>query len=165
MAYCLAAASGILVVLPLLFPARTRAARLLRLLVFIVFGYGCAWVAHALDGTAGMLYYCLLVFLTYGGGMLFVFDWLSYVTRAFVTLLRWSLAIFSYVSLQLYFNLDVDIDQWRNTRAVVPFGALFFYTLVACEVLLYPVLTWYLENNVRQELRQQRLEALEQGAG
>lgn len=156
----LAAASGILIVLPLLFPARSRALRLLRLLAFMVLGYFCAWIAYTIDGTSGMLWYSLLVFLTFGGGMLFVFDWLSYVTRAFLTLLRWSVAIFTYVSFQLHFGLDVDIQSWNNTPAAVPFGALFFYTLVACEVLLYPLLTWYLENNIRQERLQEVSERL-----
>jgi len=155
----LAAASGILIILPLLFPARSRFVRLLRFVVFMVLGYFCAWVAYTMDGTSGMLYYSVLVFLTFGGGMLFVFDWLSYVTRAFLTLLRWSVAIFAYVSLQLHFNLDVDIQSWKNTPAAVPFGALFFYTLVACEVLVYPLLTWCLENNVRLEKRHEQLEA------
>lgn len=156
----LAAASGILVVLPLLFPARARSVRLLRFAVFMVFGYCGAWVAYALDGNAGMIYYSLLVFLTFGGGMLFVFDWLSHVTRAFLTLLRWSVAIFVYVSLQLHLDLDVDIAQWRNTPAVIPFGALFFHVLLACELLVYPLLTWYLENNVRQEQQQEKLQAV-----
>jgi hypothetical protein len=156
----LAAASGILIILPLLFKAGSRLGRLLRFAAFMVLGYFCAWVAYAIDGTSGMLYSTLLVFLTFGGGMLFVFDWLSYVTRAFLTLLRWSVAIFAYVSFQLHFDLDIDIAEWRNTPAAISFGAMFFYTLVACEVLVYPLLTWCLENNVRQEKRQEQLEAV-----
>lgn len=155
----LAAASGILVILPLLFPAGAHWVRHLRMAVFIVFGYACAWIAYSVDGTSGMLSYALLVFLTFGGGMLLVFDWLSGVTRAFLSLLRWSVAVFAYMSLQLYFNLDADITLWKNTRAVVTFGALFFYTLTACEVLVYPWLTWYLERNVRQEHQLERRNA------
>ena len=161
----LAAASGILIVMPLLFPAPSRFSRLLRFAVFVVLGYLWAWVAYTTDGTSGMLYYSALVFLTFGGGMLFVFDWLSHVTRAFLTMLRWSVAIFTYVSFQLYFDLDANIELWKNTPAVVPFGALFFYSLVVCEVLVYPLLTWYLENNIRQEKRQERLQAAAERMG
>ena len=153
----LAVASGILVVLPLLFPVATRVGRFVRMAAFMVIGYCFAWLAYNVDGTSGMLFYALLVFLTFGGGMLLVFDWLNYVTRAFLSLLRWSVAIFAYVSFQLYFDLDVDIEVWKNTRDVLPFGAIFFFTLSLCEVLLYPILTYYLENNVKYEKEQEEL--------
>ena len=71
--------------------------RLLRLLAFTVLGNLCAWITCAIDGTSGMLWYSLLVFLTFVAGMLFVIDWLS------------------------------------------------------SEALLYLLLRWYLENNLRQE--------------
>lgn len=153
----LAAATGVLIVLPLLFPVGNRLGWLIRLTIFIVIGYGFTWVAFNVGGTSGMLFYALLVFLTFGGGTLFVFDWLTYVTRVFLSLLRWSVAIFIYVSYQVYFDLDVNIEVWKNTPAALPFGALFFYTLCLCEVSIYPILTWYLENNVKQEKRHEQI--------
>lgn len=153
----LAVASGILLVLPLLLPVRTRMGRMLRFLLFMVVGYGFAWMAYNIDGSSGMLYYALLVFLTFGGGTLLVFDWLTHVTRAFLTMLRWSVAIFAYVSWQLHFDLDVDIEVWKNTQDVVSFGTLYFYTLVLCEAVIYPPLTWYLEQNVKQERREETM--------
>ncbi len=144
----LAAASGILMILPLLVQVRTRALRSVRLGVFLVLGWAMAWLAYSVDGMEGMLFYALLVFVTYGGGTLFVFDWLSGISRTFLSLLRWSMAIFMYVSLQLYFDLDSDISKWKDTPAVVPFGACFFYTLFALEIILYPPLTWYLERKL-----------------
>ena len=142
----LVAACGILLILPLLVEIRRWWLRCLRLLAFIVCAFVLAWIAHDLGGLDGMLSYALLVFVTYGGGTLFVFDWLAPMTRTFLSLLRWSMGIFLYVSFQLYFDLDSDISTWRDTPAVIPFGATFFYTIFALEVLLYPMLTWYLEN-------------------
>jgi len=57
-----------------------------------------------------MLFYVVLVFVTFGGGTLFIFDWLYSVTSTFLTLLRWSVALFLYVTLQLQFGLDIDIE-------------------------------------------------------
>jgi hypothetical protein len=147
----LAAASGILVIVPLLIHVRTRALRLFRLAVFLAFGFGTMWVAHDVDGLEGVLSYVLLVFVTYGGATLFVFDWLSYVSRTFLSLLRWSVSIFLYVSLQLYFNLDADITAWKETDSVISFGATFFYALFALEIILYPLLTYYLERKLVQD--------------
>lgn len=153
----LAVASGILAVLPLLFPVVSRVGRFVRMAAFMVIVYCFAWLAYNVDGTSGMLFYAMLVFLTFGGGILLVFDWLNYVTRAFISLLRWSVAIFAYVSFQLYFDLDVDIEVWKNTRDVLPFGAIFFLTLSLCEVLIYPILTYYLENSVKYDKEQEEL--------
>lgn len=150
----LAAASGILIVLPLLFPAGSKRNKWIRMGAFMIVGYFFAWIAYNVDGTSGMIFYALLVFLTFGGGMLFIFDWLTYISRAFLSLLRWSVAIFAYVSWQLYYDLDVEIEAWKHTSDVIPFGAAFFYTLSLVEVLLYPFLTYYLENNVAAEKRQ-----------
>jgi hypothetical protein len=161
----LAVASGILLILPLLLPARTRLGSVLRFLLFMVVGYGFAWMAYNIDGSSGMLYYALLVFLTFGGGTLLVFDWLTHITRAFITMLRWSVAIFAYVSWQLHFDLDVDIEVWKNTRDVVSFGALYFYTLVLCEAFVYPPLTWYLEQNVKQMRREEEVNIVAVEAG
>jgi len=147
----LAAASGILLILPLLFFVPGKLSLWLRRLVFAVFGFGFAWLAYDVDGTAGMIYYTLLVCLTYGGGTLLVFDWLSGVCRTFLSLLRWSTAIFFYVTYQLELNLDVDIDVWKNTKDVIPFGAMYFATLLGLEVLAYPALTWHLEKKLQQE--------------
>lgn len=144
----LAAASGILVILPLLLQVTHPLLRLGRFVLFLVCGGALAWVAYDLDGLEGMLFYALLVFVTYGGGTLAVFDWLSPVTRTFVSLLRWSMSIFLFVSLQLQFELDIDISTWKATIAVVPFGATFFYTLFLLETVLYPPLTWYLERKL-----------------
>ncbi len=145
----LAAASGILLVVPLLIQVRSRAMRLFRLAVFLACGFGTMWVAYDLGGLDSMLSYVLLVFVTYGGGTLFVFDWLSGISRTFLSLLRWSMSIFLYVSFQLHFELDADINSWRDdTASVIPFGATFFYTLFALEILLYPLLTHYLERKL-----------------
>lgn len=161
----LAVASGILLILPLLLPARSRPGRVLRLLLFLVFGYGFAWTAFNIDGSSGMLYYALLVFLTFGGGTLLVFDWLTHVTRAFLTMLRWSVGIFAYVSWQLHFDLDVDIAVWKNSPDALGFGALYFYTLALCEALVYPPLIWYLEQNVKQGRREEAVNAVAAAAG
>lgn len=145
----LAAASGILMIVPLLIQVRTKAMRLFRLAVFLACGFGTMWVAYDLGGIDSMLSYVLLVFVTYGGGTLFVFDWLSGISRTFLSLLRWSMSIFLYVSFQLHFNLDADISTWKNDSAsVIPFGATFFYTLFALEIVLYPLLTYYLERKL-----------------
>ena len=152
----LAAATGILLVVPLLIHVRTRAMRWLRLAVFLAFGFATMWVAYDVDGLEGMIAYMLLVFVTYGGGTLFVFDWLSGVSRTFLSLLRWSMAIFLYVSFQLYFNLDADISSWKETDSVIPFGATFFYALFALEIVLYPLLTYYLEKKLVQDRELQR---------
>ena len=157
----LAAASGILLVVPLLIQVKTRAMRLFRLGVFLAFGFATMWVAYDVDGLEGMLSYVLLVFVTYGGGTLFVFDWLSGISRTFLSLLRWSMSIFLYVSFQLNFDLDADIQSWNETDSVIPFGATFFYTLFALEILLYPLLTYYLERKLVQDRAIQR--ASEQG--
>jgi hypothetical protein len=90
----LAAASGILLIVPLLIQVRTKAMRLFRLAVFLAFGFATNWVAYSVGGLEGMLAYVLLVFVTYGGGTLFVFDWLSGISRTFLSLLRWSMSIF-----------------------------------------------------------------------
>ncbi len=147
----LAAASGIFPLIPLLFSFKRKLFRFVPKAIFAVFGFGCAWLAHMIAGTAGMLFYVLLVFVTYGGGTLFIFDWLSSVTRTFLSLLRWSMALFIYVTLQLHLNLDVDIENWRNTRSAIEFGASYFYILCLLEVVLYPPLTWYLEYRLQGE--------------
>lgn len=152
----LAAASGILLIVPLLIQVKTRAMRLFRLGIFLAFGFGTMWVAYDVDGLEGMMAYLLLVFVTYGGGTLFVFDWLTGVSRTFLSLLRWSMAIFLYVSFQLYFDLDADIKAWKDTDAVIPFGATFFYALFALEIVLYPLLTYYLERKLVQDRELQR---------
>jgi hypothetical protein len=147
----LAAASGILPLIPLLFKVSSRKLRYLPKAIFIVFGYGSAWVAYSVSSTVGMLFFVLQVFVTYGGGTLFIFDWLFGVTRTFLTLLRWSMALFLYVTLQLQFDLDADIDVWKNTREGIEFGAAYFYLLCVLEVTLYPLLTWYLEYRLRDD--------------
>lgn len=153
----LAAASGILLIVPLLIQVRTRAMRLFRLAVFLACGFGTMWVAYDLGGLDSMLSYVLLVFVTYGGGTLFVFDWLSGISRTFLSLLRWSMSIFLYVSFQLHFNLDADIAAWKDeTDSVIPFGATFFYTLFALEILLYPLLTYYLERKLVNDRAMER---------
>ena len=149
----LAAASGIFPLIPLLFKIRSKAFRWLPKIVFIFFGFICAWVAHTFAGTTGMVFYVLLVFLTFGGGSLFIFDWLFGVTRTFLTLLRWSVALFTYVSLQLNLGLDADIEVWKNTPDAITFGATYFYILCVLEVVLYPPLTWYLEYRLADEQR------------
>lgn len=148
----LAAASGILLIVPLLIQVRSKAMRLVRLAVFLACGFATMWVAYDVGGLDSMLSYVLLVFVTYGGGTLFVFDWLSGISRTFLSLLRWSMSIFLYVSFQLHFNLDADINTWKDeTDSVIPFGATFFYTLFALEIILYPVLTYYLERKLVQD--------------
>jgi hypothetical protein len=147
----LAAASGILPLIPLLFKVTSRRLRYLPKGIFIVFGYGCAWVAYSVSGTTGMLFFVLQVFVTYGGGTLFIFDWLYGVTRTFLSLLRWSVALFLYVTLQLQLGLDADIEVWKNTHEGIAFGAAYFYVLCVLEVVLYPPLTWYLEYRLHDE--------------
>jgi len=144
----LAGASGILVILPLLLQVRHPLLRLGRFLLFLVTGGALAWIAYDFDGLEGMLFYALLVFVTYGGGTLAVFDWLSPVTRTFLSMLRWSMSIFLFVSLQVQFELDIDIGTWKGTAAVVPFGATFFYAICLLETVFYPVLTWHLERKL-----------------
>jgi hypothetical protein len=155
----LAAAGGILMIVPLLVQVRTKYMRLIRLALFLAFGFATMWVAYNFDGLEGMLCYVLLVFVTYGGGTLFVFDRLTGISRTFLSLLRWSVAIFLYVSLQLQFDLDSDISKWKMTDAVIPFGATFFYALFALEILLYPFLTYYLERKLVQDRESRRVEA------
>lgn len=149
----LAAASGVFPLIPLLFKINRKLFRWVPKLIFIVLGSVCAWVALTVAGTAGMLFYVVLVFVTYGGGTLFIFDWLFPVTRTFLTLLRWSVALFAYVTLQLKLGLDVDPEVWKNTREAITFGATYFYILSLLEVVLYPPLTWYLEYRLRDEHR------------
>ena len=144
----LAAASGILLIVPLLIQVKSRAMRLFRLATFLAFGAGTLWVANEVDGLEGMICYVLLVFVTYGGGTLFVFDWLSGISRTFLSLLRWSMSIFMYVSLQLHFVLDSDVASWKETDEMIPFGATFFYVVFALEILLYPILTYYMEKKL-----------------
>lgn len=123
----LAVASGVLIVLPLLIKANNRFMRIFRFLLFAIVAVVFAWLSYDIDGMAGMLFYSLLVFFTFGGGTLFVFDVFALQTRAFLTLLCWSLGIFIYVSLQLSFDLDSDIAAWKGTSEVVPFGAAFSF--------------------------------------
>jgi len=144
----LAAASGILMILPLLLQVKHPFMRIVRLLLFLVCGSVLAWIAYDLDGLEGMLFYALLVFVTFGGGTLAVFDWLSGISRTFLSLLRWSMAIFLFVTFQLHFELDIDIGTWKQTDAVIPFGATFFYALFMLEIMLYAPLTWYLERKL-----------------
>ncbi|PCJ42584.1 MAG: hypothetical protein COA71_03470 [SAR86 cluster bacterium] len=141
----LAVASGVLIVLPLLIQINNIFMRIFRFLLFAVVVVIFAWLSYDIDGMAGMLFYALLVFITFGGGTLFIFDTFSTQTRAFLTLLRWSLGIFIYVSLQLSFDLDSDIVTWKGTSDVIPFGAAFFYLLFLFELIFYPALTYYLE--------------------
>lgn len=141
----LAVASGVLIVLPLLVQTHGILLRICRLLLFAALAVIFAWLSYDIGGMEGMLFYALLVFINFGGGTLFVFDKFATATRAYLTLLRWSLGIFVYVSLQLYFNLDSDIATWRNTDQVIPFGAAFFYLLFIFELIIYPPLTYYLE--------------------
>lgn len=98
-----------------------------------------------------MLFYALLVFVSYGGGTLLVFDWYAGATRTFLSMLRWSMGIFIYVTLQLSFNLESDISVWKNTRTVIPFGASFFYILSVLELIFYTPLTYYLEKKHNQD--------------
>lgn len=148
----LAVASGVLVVLPLLIKINSTFMRIFRFILFAIVVVVFAWLSYDIDGMAGMLFYSLLVFITFGGGTLFVFDIFSTQTRAFLTLLRWSLGIFIYVSLQLSFDLDSDIAIWKETSAVIPFGAAFFYLLFLFELIFYPALTYYLERKNAEEM-------------
>ena len=141
----LAVASGVLIILPLLIPTPGILMRIGRILLFATVAVIFAWLSYDVGGLEGMLFYALLVFLTFGGGTLFIFDTFATPTRAYLTLLRWSLGIFVYVSLQLYFNFDSDINTWKNTDQVIPFGASFFYLLFLFELIIYPPLTYYLE--------------------
>lgn len=147
----LAVASGILVLIPLLVHADAKPLRWLLYFLFAVMAGAFAWLAFELDGTAGMLFYTLLVFVSYGGGTLLVFDWYAGATRTFLSLLRWSMGIFLYVTLQLSFNLESDISVWKNTRTVIPFGASYFYILSVLELILYTPLTYYLEKRHNQD--------------
>jgi len=149
----LAAACGIVPLIPLLINTESKVGKYMSRIAFAVLGFICGWIARALAGTGGMLFFVLLVFVTYGGGTLFLFDWLFGVTRTFLTLLRWSVALFSYVTLQLQFNLSIDIDTWKNTNDAITFGAAYFYLLSLLEVVLYPPLMWYLEHRLRGERR------------
>lgn len=149
----LAAASGILPLIPLLFTIKRKSFRFIPKILFAISGFACAWLAYSVAGTTGMLFYVLLVFVTFGGGTLFIFDWLYSVTRTFLTLLRWSVALFAYVTLQVQLGLDADIEQWKNTSEAISFGATYFYILCLLEVVLYPPLTWHLEYRLRDEQR------------
>lgn len=141
----LAVASGILILIPLLVQTHVKILRWLLNLLFIAVASAFAWLAYEIDGALGMVFFSLLVFVSYGGGTLLVFDWYAGTTRTFLSMLRWSMGIFLYVTLQLSFNLESDISIWKNTRTVIPFGASFFYILSVLELILYTPLTWYLE--------------------
>jgi len=141
----LAVASGILILILLLVQTRVKILRWLLNLIFIAVASACAWLAYEIDGALGMVFFSLLVFVFYGGGTLLVFDWYPGTTRTFLSMLRWSMGIFLYVTLQLSFNLESDISVWKNTRTVIPFGASFFYILSVLELMLFAPLTWYLE--------------------
>ncbi|MAY01761.1 MAG: hypothetical protein CMQ38_02140 [Gammaproteobacteria bacterium] len=141
----LALASGVLIILPLIIQNSSLLIRLLRFLLFAILAVVFSWVAYDIDGMAGMLFYALLIFITFGGGTLFVFDLFSTQSRAYLTMLRWSLGLFLYVSLQLSFDLDSNIANWKDTPQVVPFGAAYFYLLFLFELILYPPLLYYLE--------------------
>ncbi len=147
----LAVATGVLVILPLIIQRSSLLIRMLRFCLFVALSGGFAWVAYDIDGLAGMLFYALLIFITFGGGTLFIFDLLSTQSRAYLTMLRWSLGIFMYVSLQLAFNLDSDISNWKNTPEVIPFGSAFFYLLFVFELVLYAPLLFYLEKKHSQD--------------
>ncbi|MDG1851894.1 MAG: hypothetical protein P8J44_07250 [Gammaproteobacteria bacterium] len=147
----LAVASGILILIPLLVQSQIKAIRLFLFAVFVCVAMGFAWLAYEIDGSTGMLFYALLVFVSYGGGTLLFFDWYAGATRTFLSLLRWSMDIFIYVTLQLSFNLESDISIWKNTRTVIPFGASYFYLLSVLELILYTPLTYYLEKKHNQD--------------
>jgi hypothetical protein len=147
----LAVASGILVLIPLLVQARSRYIRWFLFAVFACLALGFAWLAYEIDGAEGMVFYTLLIFVSYGGGTLVVFDWYAGATRTFLSLLRWSMGIFLYVTLQLSFNLESDISVWKNTRTVIPFGASYFYILSVLELIMYTPLTYYLEKKHNQD--------------
>jgi hypothetical protein len=147
----LAIASGILILVPLLVQANLKYLRWFLFALFICLAGGFAWFAYEIDGPLGMVFYSLLVFVSYGGGTLLVFDWYAGTTRTYLSMLRWSVGIFLYVTLQLSFNLESDISLWKNTRTVIPFGASFFYILSVLELIVYTPLTWYLEQKHNQD--------------
>lgn len=147
----LAVASGILILIPLLVQANNKYLRWALYFIFICLAGGFSWLAYELAGTNGTLFFALLVFVSYGGATLFVFDWYAGATRTFLSMLRWSMGIFLYVTMQLSFNLESDISAWSNTREVVPFGAAFFYVLSVLELVLYTPLTYYLEKKHSQD--------------
>jgi hypothetical protein len=142
----------VLVILPLIIQGSNLWIRILRFCLFAGLSTTFAWVAYDIDGMAGMLFYALLTFITFGGGSLFIFDLLSTHSRAYLTLLRWSLGIFLYVSMQLTFNLDSDIANWKNTPEVIPFGSAFFYLLFVFELVLYAPLLFYLEKKHNMDI-------------
>jgi len=144
-------ASGILILIPLLVPAPNKIIRILLYIIFLALAVGFAWLALQIAGTLGMVFYALLIFVSYGGVTLFVFDWYSGATRTYLSMLRWSMGIFLYVTLQLSFNLESDISVWRNTREVIPFGASYFYLLSLLELIFYTPLTYYLEKKNNQD--------------
>jgi hypothetical protein len=147
----LAVASGILVLIPLLVQVSSKYIRWILFALFACLALGFAWLAYEIDGSEGMVFYAVLVFVSYGGGTLLVFDWYAGATRTFLSLLRWSMGIFLYVTLQLTFNLESDISAWKNTRTVIPFGASYFYILSVLELILYTPLTYYLEKKHNQD--------------
>lgn len=144
-------ASGILILIPLLVPAPNKFIRTLLYIIFLGLAVGFAWLALEIAGTLGMVFYALLIFVSYGGVTLFVFDWYAGATRTYLSMLRWSMGIFLYVTLQLSFNLESDISVWRNTREVIPFGASYFYLLSLLELIFYTPLTYYLEKKHNQD--------------
>jgi len=144
-------ASGILILIPLLVPAPNKIIRILLYIIFLALAVGFAWLALEIAGTLGMVFYALLIFVSYGGVTLFVFDWYAGATRTYLSMLRWSMGIFLYVTLQLSFNLESDISVWRNTREVIPFGASYFYLLSLLELIFYTPLTYYLEKKNNQD--------------
>ena len=107
---------------------------------------------HLLYVQPELIFFAVLVFVSCGGGTLFVFDWYAGATRTYLSMLRWSTGIFLYVTLQLSFNLESDIELWKNTRTVIPFGAAFFYILSVMELIFYTPLTYYLEKKNNQDL-------------
>lgn len=147
----LAAATGILIICPLLVPAKSKYLKYCLFALFIAFSSVVSWTAYNIGGMVGMFFFAALVFVTYGGGSLFIFDWLFGTTRTFLSLLRWSMAIFVYFSLQLHYDLNSDINDWKDTTAVIHFGASLFYLLMAFELILYPPLSYYLENKLKQD--------------
>jgi hypothetical protein len=58
------------------------------------------------------------------------------------SMLRRSIDIFLYVTLQLSFNLESDTSARKNTRTVTPFDISFFYILGVLEMILYTPQTW-----------------------
>lgn len=71
-------------------------------------------------------------------------------------MLRGSVALFLYVTLQLQFGLDIDIELWKSTRDAITIGAAYFYILCLLEVVLYPPLTLHLDYRLRDEQRYSR---------